>query len=127
MANPKNAMFNSANGWTGVQPSMKFQFFPPIGTGSLDEWAKYGWNTDDATRYLAAYYANLTLPNQQPYLRIPGTTEYWHELDVRVSAVLAGQTAPKAALDDTAQAWEQITERYGRDSQKKLYQASFAG
>ena len=127
MANPKNAMFNSANGWTGVQPSMKFQFFPPIGTGSLDEWAKYGWNTDDATRYLAAYYANLTLPNQQPYLRIPGAAEYWHELDVRVSAVLAGQTDPKAALDDTAQAWEQITERYGRDSQKKFYQASFAG
>jgi multiple sugar transport system substrate-binding protein len=40
--------------------------------------------------------------------------------------VLAGQTQPKSALDDTAQAWERITERYGRDKQKKLYQASFA-
>jgi multiple sugar transport system substrate-binding protein len=126
MANRKNAMFNCANGWTGVQPGMKFEYFPPIGDGSLDEWAQYGWNKDDATRYLEGYYANLTQPNQETYLRIPGAAEYWHEMDVRISAVLAGQTSPKAALDDTAQAWEQITERYGRDSQKKLYQNSFA-
>ena len=126
MANRKNAMFNCANGWTGVQPGMKFEYFPPIGNGSLDEWAQYSWNKDDATRYLQAYYENLTQPNQETYLRIPGAAEYWHELDVRISAVLAGQTSPKAALDETAQAWEQITERYGRDSQKKLYQDSFA-
>jgi multiple sugar transport system substrate-binding protein len=106
---------------------MKYEYFPPIGTGGHDEWAQYGWNKEDATRYLEAYYENLTLPNQKTYLRIPGAAEYWHELDMRISRVLAGQTSPKAALDDTAQAWEQITERYGRDSQKKLYQASFAG
>jgi hypothetical protein len=33
---------------------------------------------------------------------------------------------PKAALDATAAAWEKITERYGREKQKALYQASFA-
>ena len=119
-------MFNCANGWTGVQPGMKFEYFPPIGNGSLDEWAQYGWNKDDAARYLQAYYDNLSQPNQETYLRIPGAAEYWHELDVRISAALAGQTSPKAALDETAQAWEQITERYGRDAQKKLYQDSFA-
>jgi len=32
---------------------------------------------------------------------------------------------PKAALDATAAAWETITERYGRSTQKVLYQASF--
>jgi multiple sugar transport system substrate-binding protein len=63
---------------------------------------------------------------QESYLRIPGAAEYWHELDVRISAVLAGQTQPKAALDDCAQTWERITERYGRDKQKKLYADSFA-
>jgi multiple sugar transport system substrate-binding protein len=105
---------------------MKYEYFPPIGSGSLDEWAQYNWNKDDATRYLQAYYDNLTQPNQETYLRIPGAAEYWHELDVRISAALAGQTSPKAALDETAQAWEQITERYGRDAQKKLYQDSFA-
>ena len=37
-----------------------------------------------------------------------------------------GETKPKAALDDIYQAWEQITERYGRDNQKKLYAESYA-
>jgi len=44
---------------------------------------------------------------------------------VRVSSVLAGETKPKAALDDIYQAWEQITERYGRESQKKFYEDSY--
>jgi multiple sugar transport system substrate-binding protein len=69
---------------------------------------------------------NLVLPEQQIYLRIPGAAEYWHELDVRVSSVLAGETKPKAALDDIYQTWEQITEHYGRENQKKLYAESYA-
>lgn len=126
MANKKNAFFNCTNGWTGVQPGMKFQFLPPIGSASLDEWEQYGWNKNDATRFLQGCYTNLALPAQEEYLRIPGAAEYWHELDVRISSVLAGQTQPKAALDDCANAWEQITERYGRDSQRKLYAESVA-
>jgi hypothetical protein len=39
---------------------------------------------------------------------------------------LAGETQPKAALDDIYQSWEQITDRYGREIQKKLYAESFA-
>src|ERR1700757_4840385 len=126
MSNKKNAFFNSVNGWTGVQPGMKYEYFPPVGTGSIVEWENQGWDKGDATRYLEAYYRNLTLPVQELYLRIPGAAEYWHELDVRISAVLAGQMQPKAALDDCAQAWERITERYGRDQQTKLYVESYS-
>jgi multiple sugar transport system substrate-binding protein len=126
MANKKNAFFNSANGWTGVQPGMKYEYFPPIGTATFNEWAKEGWDKGDATAFLDAYYRNLVLPEQQIYLRIPGAVEYWHELDVRLSAVLAGETKPKAALDDIYQTWEQITEHYGRENQKKLYAESYA-
>jgi multiple sugar transport system substrate-binding protein len=125
MANNKNAAFNAANGWTGVQPGMKFLFFPPNGTGSVEQWKALGWNEDDVIEYIKAYYAVLAAPVQQEYLRIPGTAEYWHDLDVNISAVLAGQAQPKDALDKTAAAWEKITERYGRDKQKALYQASF--
>ena len=81
----------------------------------------------DVIGYLEAYYQNLVLPVQQLYLRIPGAAEYWHELDVRLSSVLAGETKPKAALDDTYQTWEQITEHCGRESQKNLYAESHAG
>lgn len=124
MANKKNAFFNSTNGWTGVQPGMKYEYFPPVGSGSVVEWENQGWDKADAIGYLEAYYQNLVLPVQQLYLRIPGAAEYWHELDVRLSSVLAGETKPKAALDDTYQTWEQITEHYGRESQKNLYAES---
>jgi len=126
MANKKNALWNCTHGFTGVQPGMRFQYFPPAGTGNVEEWVQQGWDADEAKRYLDAYYKNLTLPVQESYLRIPGAAEYWHELDVRASAVLAGQTQAKAALDDCAQAWERITDRYGRDKQKALYVASYS-
>jgi multiple sugar transport system substrate-binding protein len=125
MANKKNAFFNVTNGWTGVQPGMKYEYFAPVGTGRVEEWENQGWDKDDAIAYLNAYYANLILPAQQIYLRIPGAAEYWHELDVRISSVLTGATKPKEALDDIYQAWEQITNRYGRESQKKLYAESY--
>ena len=115
-----------ANGWTGVQPGMKYEFFLPVGTANILEWENPGWDKDDAITYLNAYYANLVLPAQEIYLRIPGAAEYWHELDIRVSSVLAGETQPKAALDDIYQSWEQITDRYGREIRKKLYAESFA-
>ncbi|MDX8493081.1 extracellular solute-binding protein [Mesorhizobium sp. VK22B] len=126
MANKKNAFFNAANGWTGVQPGMKFEYLPPVGSASIDEFKAQGWNADDVKEYLTGYYSVLSALVQEEYLRIPGTAEYWHELDVNVSAVLGGQMQPKAALDATAAAWEKITDRYGRDKQKALYQASFA-
>jgi multiple sugar transport system substrate-binding protein len=125
MANRKNAFFNCTHGWTGVQPAMKFEYLPPAGTSSIAEWKAQGWNEADTADYLSAYYKTLTLPQQEEYLRIPGTAEYWHELDVNISAVLGGQMQPKQALDATAEAWEGITERLGRDQQKGLYQASF--
>jgi multiple sugar transport system substrate-binding protein len=126
MANKKNAFFNVTNGWTGVQPAMKYEYFAPVGTGRVEEWENQGWDKDDAIAYLNAYYANLVLPAQQIYLRIPGAADYWHELDVRVSSVLSGAAKPKEALDEIYQAWEQITDRCGRESQKKLYAESYA-
>ena len=125
MANRKNAFFNVVTGWTGVQPAMKYEYFPPVGTGNVEEWVNQGWDKADAIAYLDAYYSNLVLPAQEIYLRIPGAADYWHELDVRISSVLAGKTKPKEALDDIYQAWEQITDRYGRESQKKLYAESY--
>ncbi|MDR3419912.1 MAG: extracellular solute-binding protein [Xanthobacteraceae bacterium] len=126
MANKKNALWAVATGWTGVQPGMKYEYFPPNGNGNVAEWTAQGWNESDALDYLSGYYQALAAPVQQEYLRIPGAAEYWHELDVNLSAVLGGQMKPKDALDATAAAWEKITDRYGRDKQKALYKASFS-
>ena len=47
MANRKNAFFNCTHGWTGVQPSMKWEYLPPEGTSTIAEWQKEGWNAAD--------------------------------------------------------------------------------
>ena len=124
MANRKNAFFNATNGWTGVQPSMPYEFLPPDGNGSIAEYEKQGWNAHDVKAFTSAYYKSLTSSLQETYLRIPGAAEYWHELDVNVSAVLAGQMKSKAALDDVAAKWQKITDRLGKTSQRDLYRKS---
>src|SRR6516164_7547658 len=126
MANQKSAFFNCTHGWTGVQPGMTYEYLPPAGTSTIAEWQGQGWNAADVAEYLHGYYEGLAMPLQEEYLRIPGTAEYWHELDVNVSAVLGKQMSAKQALDATAESWEAITERYGRPAQQALYKASFA-
>jgi multiple sugar transport system substrate-binding protein len=42
MANRKNAFFNSTKEWTGVQPAMKYEYFPPVGTGNVVEMGESG-------------------------------------------------------------------------------------
>ena len=37
---------------------------------------------------------------------------------------MSGSASAQEALDATATAWEQVTDRIGRDSQKKDYQAA---
>ncbi len=124
MANRKNEFFDVTHGWTGVQPGVKYAFLPPYGSATIKQYEEQGWNADDVKAYTNAYFENLANPLQETYLRIPGAAEYWHELDVRVSAVLGDQQKPAEALKQIADAWEKITDRYGRDLQKKLYRAS---
>jgi multiple sugar transport system substrate-binding protein len=103
---------------------MPYEFLPPTGNGSIAEYEKQGWNAHDVKAFTSAYYKSLTAPLQETYLRIPGAAEYWHELDVNVSAVLAGQMKSKAALDDVAAKWQKITDRLGKASQRDLYRKS---
>ena len=124
IANKKNASFNAANRWTGVRPSALYEYPPPYGTGSIEEYERNGWNTHDVKSFLEAHYKTLTNPLQETYLRIPGATEYLHELVANVSAALAEQMTPRAALDDVAQKWQKITDRHGRDTQLALYRKS---
>lgn len=124
MANRKNEFFNVTHGWTGVQPGVKYAFLEPKGTATVQQYVEQGWNPEDVKAFTTAYYNNLVTEPQETYLRIPGAAEYWHTLDVNVSAVLADQTEPKEALEKIAAEWEKITERYGREQQKALYRAS---
>jgi multiple sugar transport system substrate-binding protein len=52
-----------------------------------------------------------------PAISLRGGAEYSGVLLEAVSGVLKGAQEPKAALDNVAAKWEEITERYGREAQ----------
>ena len=66
--------------------------------------------------FLVAHKASLT--NSIPDFYLKGQGEYFDELRVNIAAADAGSKTPKAALDDTAAAWERITRRMGSRSQE---------
>jgi len=53
-------------------------------------------------------------------LGIPGAREYAEAIDNACTAAYAG-TDPKAAMDEAARRWDEITERLGRDAQREAY------
>ena len=76
---------------------------------------------EDAEQYTKAYFDNFGAPQQFPYLRIPGTFEYWTALDIHLSEAATGQKTPEEALKATVDDFESITDRLGRDQQKDIY------
>lgn len=109
-------------GWDGVDPGYSYQFLEPTGEAKIEDYLAAGWNEEDVRSYLDAYYENFNAPVMLPYLRITGTQEYYDILDSNLSAAMSGAKTPQQALDDTAAAWEAVTDRLGRDKQLKAYQ-----
>lgn len=66
--------------------------------------------------FLVAHKASMI--NSIPDLYLKGQGEYFDELRVNIAAADAGTKTAKAALDDTAAAWERITRRMGARSQE---------
>jgi len=120
---PKLAM-DATRGFDGVDPGATFQFPAPNGTASIDQYLTSGWDQQDAIDYTDAYFKVFGNTQQFPYLRIPGTFEYWQSLDVHLSEAMTGAKSPEDALKATADDWEATTERLGRDAQLKSYKAS---
>jgi multiple sugar transport system substrate-binding protein len=118
------SLWNVQHGWTGVDPGYFYQFPPPAGSARVADYIKAGWDKEDVTDYLRAYNDTFTAPTMLDYLRIRGTPEYWSVLDSEVAAALGGRKAAKEALDDVAAAWEEITDRIGREQQLEAYQAA---
>ena len=56
-----------------------------------------------------------------PDLQIPGSDQYRTALGTEINVALVGDKQPQQALDDAARAWQEITDRFGRDQQKALW------
>ncbi len=124
MATEPKERFYAARGTDGVDPGKTYQILPPEGTGNPEDYTSQGWDPKDAEEYTKAYYDNYQNPNQFPYLRIPGTAEYWNAMDVRLSEQLTGQSSPEDALKNMAQDFRDITDRLGKDQQLEIYKKS---
>jgi multiple sugar transport system substrate-binding protein len=72
--------------------------------------------TTYSPEFLVAHKASMQ--NSIPDLYLKGQGEYFDELRVNIAAADAGTKTAKAALDDTAAAWERITRRMGTRSQE---------
>ncbi len=124
MATKEKSSVYAARGWDGADPGRFSHYLPPEGTASLEAYLQAGWDENDVKTYTKAYYDNFSAVQQFPYLRIPGTFEYWTALDVHLSEAVTGQATPEEALKATVADFEQITERLGRDQQKEIYATS---
>ncbi|MCB0214472.1 MAG: extracellular solute-binding protein [Anaerolineae bacterium] len=124
MATREKSSVYAARGWDGVDPGRFSHYLPPEGDASLDAYLAAGWDEQDIKDYTKAYYDNFSAELQFPYLRIPGTFEYWTALDIHLSEAATGQVTPEEALEATYSDFEQITDRLGRDQQAELYRAS---
>jgi len=74
--------------------------------------------------YLDAIRKILGHDNAVQDLRIPAVVDYQDALESRLSWALAGRTDPASALADAAKAWNDITDRVGRDEQLNHYRKS---
>lgn len=116
LSRPQNSYISVTTSETGFNSYRASHF------ETLAGWIGLGFV--DPAAYLGAIRDTIGHPNVQADLRIPGAARYFEALDAQLSLVAAGQKTPKAALDEVARIWEQITNELGRDKQLKAYRLS---
>ena len=103
----------------GARNPYRYSHFDP------DKWATAPVHFVDAKGYLDAIYAGYTHPNAVKDLRIPGAGQYVEALDRWIAKAIAGTMSPQEALDKAAEEWQQITERWGLESQRRFYRDEY--
>ncbi len=115
LGSPKQSLISVTSPATGFNPYRVHQFT------DLKAWYKAGYVKSDLVPYLKVLKHNITDPFQIHDLAIPGEAAYVDALELNTSEAAAGQETPAQALNRTAAAWNQITNKLGRAKQLKLY------
>jgi len=106
-------------GWTGYNPYRNSQL------ENLEPWIEAGFSPGFAENYLGAIKDSLNHPNMASDLKIPGSQQYTGVvLDRELARFLAGEITAEQATANIEEAWEEITEDFGRDTQKTMYTLS---
>ncbi|MDQ3525669.1 MAG: extracellular solute-binding protein [Chloroflexota bacterium] len=99
---------------SGMNPSRESHF-------DAADWTIAGYPEADAQAYLDSISGSYNHPNRIVDLRIPGQGEYWIAAEDEWTRAVSGELEPQEALDNAAAAWDEITDRYGRETQRQLY------
>ena len=84
-----------------------------------------GFTRASAAAYLNGMKQSLSNPNFVSDLRIPGAAQYTSViLDTELARYLAGEINEEQTMANIAEAWEEVTEDFGREKQMKLYRAT---
>jgi multiple sugar transport system substrate-binding protein len=118
MARPELVRQLAVTGGTGINPSRFSQL------DDVEPWIEAGFDRESAADYLDAILKGINHPNAVLDLRIRGSAEYFQTLDAEISRALVGEITPQQALDNVADLWNGITDRYGRDAQLEQFRAS---
>ena len=118
MARPEMVKQLAVSPDTGINPS-RFSQFEDVGM-----WVDAGFDQAGAEDYLDAVLNTINHPNAVLDLRIRGSAEYLNVLDVEVSRALADEISAQEALDNVAAAWDEITDRLGREDQLEQYRSA---
>lgn len=99
---------------------IKGSVFDPYRYSHMDHEMLGSW---DPTPHWEETKEALTfnIQNCYPELQMRGGDEYQTRLDENVIAAIQGMKKPEQALKETAELWEAITERYGREQQKEQW------
>lgn len=84
-------------------------------------WLRVFATVERAAAYLGAIRSSLESPDAVGDLRIPGFRAYAAALDAAIEAALTNTATPESALGEAAVAWERITDRLGRQGQRRHY------
>jgi multiple sugar transport system substrate-binding protein len=113
-ASPENSAVDVLDGTTGINPYRISQLADPA------PWRKLLGNRQ-AADYLDVLRTSLTSQQTVSDLRIPGYRAYIDALQRQLDRILAGEITPETGLQEAARDWEALTDRLGRNSQRRHY------
>jgi multiple sugar transport system substrate-binding protein len=108
-------------------PTISFKIVPTAEGGFIDPY-RYNHMTEELlSGYDPEHWQEvkealmINSQNSYPEIALKGGEEYMSTLDKNVIAAFQGVKKPEQALKETAEQWEDITERFGREEQKNQW------
>jgi multiple sugar transport system substrate-binding protein len=114
---PENSYHDLLDGTTGINP------YRPSQLRDTAPWRRL-LGERQTTDYLEVLRSSLAAKQIVSDLRLPGYRAYIAALERQLERILAGEIGAQAGLQEAARDWEVLTDRLGRNSQRRHYRAA---